>query len=164
MLPPKLGELVKLLSIVVEVGVISEEVVTSSSSNLTIVSAFSIGMVWLKEEVWVFLFSLKMSPAMSLILNNHLVISSLYLIRHWLKVLTVGSDERESKIDWMTLLNLFQFKKSFCAVAWFSLLCSILAHAYVLCDALLKQVKVILIVSWKSRYFVVPWEPVQSLL
>ena len=57
MLPPKLGELVKLLSIVVEVGVIVEEVVTSSSSNLTIVSAFSIGMVWLREDVWVLFFS-----------------------------------------------------------------------------------------------------------
>ena len=70
MLPPKLGELVKLLSIVVEVGVISEEVVTSSSSNLTIVSAFSIGMVVLTEDDWVLLFSslFKMSPAMCLIL------------------------------------------------------------------------------------------------
>ena len=72
MLPPKLGELVKLLSIVVEVGVIAEEVVTSSSSNLTIVSAFSIGMVGLTEDVWVLLFSslFKMSPAISLILNT----------------------------------------------------------------------------------------------
>ena len=72
MLPPKLGELVKLLSIVVEVGVIVEEVVTSSSSNLTIVSAFSIGMVGLTEDVWVLLFSslFKMSPAISLILNT----------------------------------------------------------------------------------------------
>ena len=72
MLPPKLGELVKLLSIVVEVGVISEEVVTSSSSNLTIVSAFSIGMVVLTEDVLVLLFSslFKMSPAISLILNT----------------------------------------------------------------------------------------------
>ena len=72
MLPPKLGELVKLLSIVVEVGVISEEVVTSSSSNLTIVSAFSIGMVGLSEDVWVLLFSslFKMFPAISLILNT----------------------------------------------------------------------------------------------
>ena len=57
MLPPKLGELVKLLSIVVEVGVIVEEVVTSSSSNLTIVSAFSIRTVLLKEDVWVSFFS-----------------------------------------------------------------------------------------------------------
>ena len=72
MLPPKLGELVKLLSIVVEVGVIAEEVVTSSSSNLTIVSAFSIGMVVLTEDVLVLLFSslFKMSPAISLILNT----------------------------------------------------------------------------------------------
>ena len=72
MLPPKLGELVKLLSIVVEVGVIVEEVVTSSSSNLTIVSAFSIGMVVLTEDVLVLLFSslFKMSPAISLILNT----------------------------------------------------------------------------------------------
>ena len=57
MLPPKLGELVKLLSIVVEVGVIVEEVVTSSSSNLTIVSAFSIGMVGLIKDLWVSLFT-----------------------------------------------------------------------------------------------------------
>ena len=57
MVPPKLGELVKLLSIVVEVGVIVGEVVTSSSSNLTIVSAFSIGMVWLMEDVWVSYFA-----------------------------------------------------------------------------------------------------------
>ena len=73
MLPPKLGELVKLLSIVVEVGVISEEVVTSPSSNLTIVSAFSIGMVVLTEDVLVLLFSslFKMSPAISLILNTN---------------------------------------------------------------------------------------------
>ena len=73
MLPPKLGELVKLLSIVVEVGVIVEEVVTSSSSNLTIVSAFSIGMVWPREDVWVSFFHspvFKMSPAMFLILKT----------------------------------------------------------------------------------------------
>ena len=57
MLPPKLGELVILLWIVVEVGVIAEEVVISSSSNLTIVSAFSIGMVGLMEDVWVSLFT-----------------------------------------------------------------------------------------------------------
>ena len=57
MLPPKLGELVKLLWIVVEVGVIVAEVVISSSFNLTIVSAFSIGIVWPTEDVWVSFFS-----------------------------------------------------------------------------------------------------------
>ena len=57
MLPPKLGELVILLWIVVEVGVIVEEVVISSSSNLTIVSAFSIGMKGPTEDVWVSFFS-----------------------------------------------------------------------------------------------------------
>ena len=70
MLPPKLGELVKLLSIVVEVGEIEEEVVTTSSSNLTIVSAFSIGMVELTVGFAFLSPSFKMSPAMSLILNT----------------------------------------------------------------------------------------------
>ena len=84
MLPPKLGELVKLLSIEVEVGVIVEEVVTSSSSNLTIVSAFSIVMVGPTEDVWVS-FSLLLLQNVSRDVSyfeHHLVISCLYLIRH----------------------------------------------------------------------------------